>query len=151
MVKELILYPDERINIASADVRKFDKELDSLVRDMKDTIESHNAQGLAAIQIAIPLCVVVAKDPEGNWLELFNPRIIRAKGKSTSTETSLYLPNIKEEIPRHEEITIVYQDRTGKQQSIQAKGSFAYLLQRKIDYVFGGTFANKLDRKKLYL
>ncbi|MEA3456524.1 MAG: peptide deformylase [Campylobacterota bacterium] len=147
MVKELILYPDERINIASADVRKFDDELDRLVQDMKDTIESHDAQGLAAIQIAIPLSAVVVKDSEGDWHEFFNPRILRTSGKTTSKETSLYLPDIEEDIPRHEKITFIYQDRTGKQQSMSAEGKFAFLLQRKFDYTFGGTFANKLDRK----
>ena len=147
MVKELILYPDERINIASADVRKFDDELGILIQDMKDTIEAHDAQGLAAIQIAIPLSAVVAKDPEGNWHEFFNPRIPKVKGKTTSKETSLYLPDIEEEIPRYEKITFIYQDRTGAQHSMSAEGKFGFLLQRKFDYTFGGTFANKLDRK----
>ncbi len=147
MVKELILYPDERINVASADVRNFDEELLNLVQDLKDTIEANHAEGLAAIQLAIPLSVVVAKDPEGNWHEFFNPRILRVSGKTISTETSLYLPDIKEEIPRHEKINFIYQDRTGKQQSMSAEGKFGFLLQRKFDYIFGGTFANKLDRK----
>ena len=147
MVKELILYPDERINIASADVRNFDKELADLVQDLKDTIEANHAEGLAAIQIAVPLSAVVAKDPEGNWHEFFNPRVLRTSGKTISTETSLYLPDIEEEIPRHEKITFIYQDRTGAQHSMSAEGAFGFMLQRKFDYTFGGTFANKLDRK----
>jgi len=147
MVKELILYPDERINIASADVRHFDDELFTLIDDLKDTIESHNAKGLAAIQIAVPLSVVVVKDPEGNWQEFINPRVLKVKGKTTSVETSLYLPNIEEEIPRYEKISFVYQDRTGEQHSMSAAGQYGFLLQRKFDYTFGGTFANKLDRK----
>ena len=147
MVKELILYPDERINIASADVRNFDEGLLDLVQDLKDTIEANHAEGLAAIQIAIPLSAVVAKDPEGNWHEFFNPRILKARGKTTSKETSSSFRNIEEEIPRHEKITFIYQDRTGAQQSMSAEGEFGFLLQRKFDYTFGGTFANKLDRK----
>jgi peptide deformylase len=147
MIKDLILYPDERINIASADVRHFDNELFTLIDDMKDTIESHKAKGLAAIQLAVPRSVVVVKDPEGNWQEFINPRILKVKGKTTSLETSLYLPNIEEEIPRHEKISFIYQDRTGKQHSMSAEGEFGFLLQRKFDYTFGGTFANKLDRK----
>ena len=109
MVKELILYPDERINIASADVRHFNSELFELIDDLKDTIESHNAKGLAAIQIAIPLSVVVVKDPNGNWQEFINPRVLKVKGEATSIETSLYMPNIEEEIPRHKKITFIYQ------------------------------------------
>jgi peptide deformylase len=147
MVKELLLYPDERINIASADVRHFNDELFTLIDDLKDTIEANNIQGLAAIQIAVPLSVVVVKDPDGNWQEYMNPRILKVKGKTTSLETSAYLPNIEEEIPRHEEISFIYQDRTGAQHSMQAKGKYGFLLQRKFDYTFGGTFANKLDKK----
>ncbi len=146
MVKELILYPDEQINIASADVRKFDAELLDLVQDLKDTAEAHQAEGLAAIQIAIPLSVVIAKDPEGNWHEFFNPRILKTSGKTTSLETSLYMPGVEEEIPRHDKITFIYQDRTGQQHSMSAEGKFSFLLQRKFDYIFGGTFANRLDR-----
>ena len=147
MVKELITYPDERINIASVDVRRFDEELFTLIDDMKDTIEANNAQGLAAIQMAITLSVVLVKDENGEWLELINPRILKVSGKTTSKETSLYLPNIEEEIPRHEKISLIYQDRTGEQHSIKAEGEFGFMLQRKIDYTFGGTFANKLDKK----
>jgi len=147
MVKELITYPDERINIASVDVRRFDDELFTLIDDMKDTIEANNAEGLAAIQIAITLSVVVVKDKDGNWLEFINPRILKVSGKTTSKETSLYLPNIEEEIPRHEKISFIYQDRTGEQHSMKAEGEFGFMLQRKFDYTFGGTFANKLDKK----
>jgi len=147
MVKELLRYPDERINIASADVRHFDTELFQLIEDMKDTIEAHKLEGLAAIQIGIPLSVVVVKDPHGNWQEFINPRVLKVKGKATSLETSAYLPNIKEKIPRYEEISFVYQDRTGVQNSMRSTGHYGFLLQRKFDYTFGGTFANKLDRK----
>jgi len=147
MVQELIVYPDERINIASVDVRHFDDDLFTIIDDLKDTIEANNAQGLSAIQIAISLAIVVVKDRDGNWLEFMNPRILRVEGKATSTETSLYLPNITEEIPRYERISFVYQDRTGKQHSMKAEGEFGFLLQRKFDYTFGGTFANKLDKE----
>jgi len=147
MVKELLRYPDERINIASADVRHFNSELFELIEDMKETIEANRLEGLAAIQIAIPLSVVIVKDPNGHWQEFINPRILKVKGMATSLETSAYLPNIEEEIPRHEEISFIYQDRTGAQHSMQAKGTYGFLLQRKFDYTFGGTFANKLDRK----
>jgi len=147
MIQELIRYPDERINITSADVRNFNEEVDKLVQDMKDTIEANNSEGLAAIQIAIPLSVVVAKDTHGDWHTFCNPRILKTAGRTISLERSLYMPDIEEEIPRHEQITFIYQDRMGKQHSMTVSGHFSYLLQRKFDYTFGGTFANKLDRK----
>jgi peptide deformylase len=148
MIKELIIYPDERINIASADVRNFDDSLMELIQDLKDTIEANNAQALAAIQLAIPLSVVVAKDKNGEYLEFINPRIIKTKERVISTESSLYMPNIEEDIPRYNQITFIYQDKTGAQKSMSAEGDFAFLLQRKFDYTFGGTFANKLNYKE---
>ena len=147
MIQEIITYPDERINIASADVRHFDENLLKLIQDLKDTIEAHNAQGISAIQIAVARAVVVVKNEQGEWLELINPRIIKSEGRTTSKETSLYLPEINEEIPRYEKITVVYQDINGEQCSMVAEDEFGFLIQRKIDYIFGGTFANKLDKK----
>ncbi len=147
MIRDIIAYPDERINIASADVRHFDAELISLIEDLQDTIEAHRTQGLAAIQIAVARSVVVVKNEQGEWLEIINPRVIKHEGKTISKESTLYLPDILEEIPRYEKITFVYQDRTGAQHSMSAEGAFGFLLQRKIDYLFGGTFANKLDKQ----
>ena len=140
--------PDERINIASADVRNFDDSLIELVQDLKDTIQANNAKGLAAIQIAISLSLVVIKDPNGKYLEFINPRIIKTKERVISTESSLYMPNIEEDIPRYNKIKFIYQDRHGDQHSMSAEGDFAFLLQRKFDYIFGGTFANKLNQKE---
>ncbi|SFZ99092.1 Peptide deformylase [hydrothermal vent metagenome] len=148
MIKEILIYPDERINIGSGNVRFFDEELWELIEDMKETAEANNTKGLTAIQLAVPLAVVIAKDENNNWIELINPRIIRHEGNVISTETTTYLPNVTEDIPRFEKISIVYQDRNGEQQNMMAEGNFGFLLQRKIDYIFGGTFMNKLDKKE---
>ncbi len=147
MIQEIICFPDERINIASADIRDFDETLWELIDDLKDTAEAHHAQGIAAIQIAIPRSVVIAKTPDGEWVECINPRIIKTKNRSLSPESTLYLPDVIEDIPRYEKITLIYQDRYGTQRSLNAEGEFARLLQRKIDYTFGGTLANRLDKK----
>ncbi len=148
MVEEIITFPDDRINIGSANVRFFDEELWEFIDNLKETAEAHNAPGLAAIQVAVPLAVVVVKTPQKEWLELCNPRIIRHKGRALSTETTLYLPNVVEQIPRFEWISIVYEDRYGKQHTMTAEKHFAYLLQRKIDYIFGGTFMDRVDKKE---
>ena len=149
MIEELVVYPDKRIEIPSPDVRKFDKTLEQIIQNLKDTIEHHNAEGLAAIQCAIPAAVVVVKKEDGSYLELVNPRILSSEGKVESVETTLYLPGVTETVPRYEKIKLIYQDREGKQQSMDVDGKLSLLLQRKIDYVYGGSFATKLaDTKK---
>ena len=49
MVKELVVYPDDRI-MACTDVRDFkDESLPRLIQDMKDTMEANGLDALAAI------------------------------------------------------------------------------------------------------
>jgi peptide deformylase len=146
MVRELVVFPDERINIASADIRVFDESLFELLEDLKDTIEANDAEGLAAIQIGTPSPVVVIKTDDG-YLELINPRVLRKSGSVSSAEKTLYLPGIERTIERYETISIIYQDRYGEQRAMKAAGSLSLLIQRKFDYVFGGSFAGKMDHK----
>ena len=148
MVQELVTYPDDRINLVSADVRVFDEELYSLIDDMKDTIEAHSADGLAAVQIGNPSSVVVIKDANGEYLEFINPRIIRKKGSVQSVERTLYLPDTERTINRYESISLIYQDRESNQQSMKADGALSLLIQRKFDYVFGGSFVTKMKPKE---
>ncbi len=147
MIRELVTYPDDRINLVSADVRVFDEELSALIEDLKDTLEANRAEGLAAIQIGTPQSVVIIKDEQGEYLELINPRIIRKKGSVESVERTLYLPDTERTINRYETISLVYEDREGNQQSLKAEGAFSLLLQRKFDYVFGGSFVTKMNPK----
>ncbi|MEA1919385.1 MAG: peptide deformylase [Campylobacterota bacterium] len=152
MLYDLVTYPDDRINLVSADVRVFDEEIAELIDNMKETIEANDADGLAAIQIGFPVSVVVIKDDNGKYLEFLNPRILNKKGSVSSLERTLYLPDTEHTINRYERISLVYQDRTGKQHSLKAYGKLALLIQRKFDYLFGGSFVTKLnakDRKNL--
>lgn len=149
MIEELVVYPDKRIEIPSPDVRKFDETLAQIIINLKDTIEHHNAEGLAAMQCAIPAAVVVIKKEDGSYLELINPRILKSEGRVDSVETTLYLPGVTETVPRYEKIKLIYQDAKGEQQSMDVGGKLSLVIQRKIDYIYGGSFATKLaDTKK---
>jgi peptide deformylase len=148
MVEELVVYPDKRIEIPSPDVREFGPKLAQIITNLKDTIQHHNAEGLAAMQCAIPAAVVVIKKEDGSYLELINPRILKSEGKVDSVETTLYLPGVTETVPRYEKIKLVYQDREGQQHGMDVDGKLSLLIQRKVDYIYGGSFATKLADKK---
>jgi peptide deformylase len=148
MVKDLVVYPDQRITVIASDVRFFDEELHELLQDMKDTMNAHGADGLAASQIAVPARVIVIKDGEGNELEFINPRLIKGMGAITTSETTLYLPKIKRDIARYEKFTLVYQDRYGKDHSMDFEGVLGVVIQRKLDYTFGSSFAAKFKQKE---
>ena len=148
MIKEIVTYPDERIKITSADVRKFDEELFALIDNMKETMSLRGIDALSAIQIAVPATVVVIHRDDGSFLELINPRIIHTDGTVPSVEETLYLPGIPATLKRYDRIKLIYQDRSGAQKSMEAEGELSIRIQRKIDYTFGGTILDKLEKKE---
>ena len=63
MVREVITYPNKLLRLKSKDVEKFDSELHTLLDDMYDTMIHQKGVGLAAIQVAVPLNVLVINIP----------------------------------------------------------------------------------------
>ena len=59
MIKEVITYPNKLLRLKSKDVEQFDTELHSLLDDMYDTMMAQGGVGLAAIQITVPLNVLI--------------------------------------------------------------------------------------------
>ena len=148
MVKEIIKYPTPPSVEYATDVRVFSENIFQLIEDMKETIEANALEGLAAFQIGSYYNVVVVKNEDGSFLELLNPRLIRAEGKQTTREKTAYFGELSAEVTRYETISIVYQDRYGKDHSLRASGARSVLLQRKLDYTFGATFLQKLSKKE---
>ena len=147
MVKELVVYPDERI-VACTDVRDFkDESLPRLIQDMKDTMEAHNLEALAAIQIAHPFNIVVIKQKDGEYLELINPRILKKEGMFDNKERTAYYPDIELTVPRYEKISLIYETPEGETRSMKVEDPWlSTTIQRKIDYLFGGTPLDKVDK-----
>lgn len=148
MLKDIVRYPSPPSVEYSTDVRVFDETLFSLLEDLKDTINENNLQALAAYQIANQYNVVVVKEEDGSFLELINPRVFNPQGKIETIETTAYFPGLSAKVIRNESISVIYQDRYGKDCSLKASGERAVLLQRKIDYTFGSTFINKLSKEE---
>jgi peptide deformylase len=148
MIKDIVTYPTPPSVEYATDVRVFDNTLFSLIEDLKDTIKQNNLNGLAAYQIGCYFNIIVVKDDAGNFLELINPRLISQNGTITTEETTAYFKNLKANVQRYKNISIVYQTRDGNNKSLKASGKFSVLLQRKIDYTFGSTFINKLSENE---
>jgi len=152
MVKDVMTYPQTPGLGYNVDIRLFNEELFELLQDLKDTIEANNLNALAAFQIGSPKGVVVVKDEEGNFIELVNMRILTREGKVTTRETTAYFPGLSAEIERYAKIKVLYEDREGKQQFLNAEGDLAITIQRKYDYIFGGNIRMRMDEeeKKLF-
>jgi peptide deformylase len=149
MIKEIVIYPDDRINIACTDVRDFkDKDLSNLLEDLKDTIEANNLKALSAIQLGYPYNVFVIKTESG-YDEYINPRILSTEGKFEAVETSSYYPNVTLNVPRYEKLKVIYEDINAKTHHKEITDrEYSSLFQQMFDHLFGGTFLDKVSKEK---
>jgi len=148
MVQQLVIYPDDRVNITCTDVRSFNETLDNVLEDMIDTMDANGLEAMAAIQIAYPYNIVLIKNGD-SYDEYINPRILKNEDLFDSTETTLYYPNVSVTIPRYAKIKLIYEDRRGNPQHVDIDDKkLAATMQRKIDYTFGGNFLDKVDKNR---
>ncbi len=164
MIRDIVVYPDKRLKMISEPVERFDEELHTLLDDMYETMIAKNGVGLAAIQVGVPLRVLIInvpietdseeperQQPRENTLEVINPVILEAEGKTRYQEGCLSVPGYFEEVDRHKKVRIEYQDRHGKKFIIEDDEFLAIALQHEIDHLDGKVFVEKLSilkRKK---
>jgi len=147
MVKELVVYPDNRI-LACTDVRSFKDDSDRLLTDIKDTMKANNLTALSAIQIARPFNVAVIKMDDGSYLELINARILQKEGSFQSKEQTSYFPNITITVPRYKKIKLIYEDKNGNSCHLDIDDEkLSATIQRKLDFLFGGTPLDKVSKE----
>jgi peptide deformylase len=159
MKLSIITYPNRRLKEVSKEVTEFDAKLHIFLDSMYETMMESNGIGLAAIQVAKPIRVLIINLPfnedgeqsRDNLLEVINPKIISSEGSSFYQEGCLSVPGFYEDIERFENIEIEYQDRYGKLHVMEANDLLSIALQHEIDHLDGKLFIEKLSysrRKK---
>ena len=154
----IVTYPDKRLKEISKEISKFDSELHAFLDAMYETMISSNGIGLAAIQVAQPIRVLIINltDEEGNQhkeelLEIINPVITKADGTTFYQEGCLSVPGFYEDVERYETVTLKYCNRHGDECVIEADGLLAVAIQHEMDHLDGKLFIEKLSyarRKK---
>ena len=158
MIREVITYPNKLLRLKSEDVKQFDSELHTLLDDMYDTMMHQGGVGLAAIQIAIPLNVLIINIPnkedikdKNDLIEAINPIITHKDGTQVFTEGCLSVPGFSEDVTRAQHIVIEYFDRDGNKRIMEAEGFLAVAWQHEMEHLAGHLFIENLSiikRKK---
>ncbi len=158
MIREVITYPNKLLRKKSVDVEKFDNELHTLLDDMYESMIHENGVGLAAIQIAIPLNVLIINLPNENdvqekedLIEAINPVITHKDGTQVFVEGCLSVPGFNEEVKRAQHIIVEYFDRNGEKQTMEAEDFLAVAWQHEMEHLEGHLFIENLSflkRKK---
>ncbi len=152
-IKPLITLPDPILREVSKPVEHIDSALQKLADDMLDTMYNAQGVGLAAIQIGIPLRMLVIDvsrdDISKNPLVVINPEILwLSDERNTYKEGCLSIPEYYAEVERPKRLCVRYQDCQGKQTEIETDDLLATCLQHEIDHLNGYLFIDHISKIK---
>lgn len=153
MIRPLIILPDPILRQVSKPVERVDDDLRRLADDMLETMYDAPGIGLAAIQIGLPLQMLVidlAKDDQPKAPQvIINPQIVAHSDEpSVYEEGCLSIPEYYAEVERPASVTVTHLDRDGKKQTIEAEGLLATCLQHEIDHLNGVLFIDHISKLK---
>lgn len=156
-------------------VRKFDKKLEGIIAEMKNTLLATTdpvGVGLAAPQVGLPLAIFQTKPTGKAPVAIYiNPKIIRGSEeekipsfknsskvekkkpkKGKLLEGCLSIPNIWGHVSRKKEITLSWQDEKGKKHKKRFVGFPAVIIQHEMDHLQGILFTKHVmeQNEKLY-
>ena len=172
-IREIIEAPDPLLKTVSRPVEVFDDELKALVSDMFETMYDAPGIGLAAIQVGVPLRLLVIdlqeEDEDAEPEEChahggeahhhqpikYNPRVfVNPEILSPSEDTTIYnegclsVPEIYAEVERPAACRVRWQDLEGKVHEEDMEGMMAICIQHEMDHLEGVLFIDHLSRLK---
>ncbi len=141
------VYPDSALRKPGREVKLFDSDLDSFIKNLWETMLAYDGVGLAASQVGVDLqvCVISWKN---NKLILVNPHIVHAEGEQVGDEGCLSFPGIYEKIRRPLKVQVDALDGEGQPFSIEAEGFLARALCHEIDHLGGRLMIDHLSPLK---
>jgi len=152
-VKTIITEPNKILRQISKPVKKVEKEEQSLMDDMLDTMYAADGIGLAAIQIGVAKRIIVMdiswNKGEKKPMYFVNP-VIRNKDKEKSIyeEGCLSVPNQFAEIERPKKCEVEYLNYEGEKKLLKAEGLLATCIQHEMDHLEGILFIDYLSKLK---
>ena len=152
-LRDIIVLPDKRLRLKSKPVGGIDGNTRKLVEDMFETMYKAPGIGLAAIQVGVPVRLVVMdlskKETETEPRVFVNPEILSpSEEKSTYEEGCLSIPDVHEDVERPARVKVKYLDLDGKAHEEDADGLFATCIQHEVDHLNGVLFIDHISKLK---
>jgi peptide deformylase len=142
----IVLWPDRVLSMPTQRVTDFGPALRELLERMKRALAEAEGIGLAANQIGVGLRVALVIPPEGELMEIINPRITDRRGEALLDEACLSLPGEGEKVQRALEVDVVYQDASGAEHTLTASGRVAHIVQHEVDHLDGRVYVQHLGQ-----
>lgn len=147
---EILHYPDPRLYNQAGPVEQVDDRIRKLVDDMFETMYAAPGIGLAAVQVNVPLrLIVIDMSPDQSQpLCFINPELLDQRGEVELEEGCLSVPGIYEVVPRAEWIRVRALDRDGEIFEMEAEDLLAVCIQHEMDHLDGKLFVDYLSQLK---
>lgn len=167
MILPIRAYGDPVLRKKCDEIDKDYKNLSQLIENMFETMADASGVGLAAPQIGLPIRLFLVnatvfaededyediKDELKDFKKVFiNAQIIEEKGdKFKFNEGCLSIPGVREDVTRHDTITIEYFDENFKKHTETYSDIRARVIQHEYDHIEGILFTDYLSpfKKKL--
>jgi peptide deformylase len=134
-------YPEKILKQKASPVEVIDKELQTLIDDMVETMYAAPGVGLAAPQVGVSKRIAVidisTKGAQMPLLVLINPEVVSKEGCIEFEEGCLSLPGYTAKVERAETMVVRAMDREGKLVEIESEGLLSIALQHEIDHLDG--------------
>lgn len=166
MILPIVAYGDPVLKRKSTYISYEYNDLELLISNMWDTMQHANGVGLAAPQIGLNIRLFIvdatpfAEDPEFAQEEgikefrkvFINAQIHEEFGERWSfNEGCLSIPEIREDVYRHQSIRMTWFDEHFKEHTAEFSGICARIIQHEYDHIEGILFTDRLSplRKRL--
>jgi peptide deformylase len=140
-VYQIVRIGEEILREKAIEVKKINSNIHKLLDNMAETMYAAKGVGLAAPQIGVSKRVAVIDAGEG-LLELINPVIISASGKSVDREGCLSIPNVTGDVERAQKVVVQALNRKGELMEYEAEDLLARAFQHEIDHLEGILFVD---------
>jgi len=151
MIQPIVLYSSNhnilRTKTKQSNIQTDKENLEKLIGDMKDTLQSVGGLGLAANQLGRDESVCLVKLGD-NLLTMINPQITSRGGeKKTSIEGCLSLPDITAKVERDEIISVKFINPNAEwsEQEIQVEFPNSVVVQHEVDHLQGKLMIDNLS------
>jgi peptide deformylase len=155
MILPIVAFGTPVLKQKAQDISADYPNLNDLISNMFQTMYNANGVGLAAPQVGLSIRLFIVdatpfadEEPhlKGFKKTFINAQIIEETGETWSfNEGCLSIPEIREDINRHESLTISYYDENWKHHEETYNGLAARIIQHEYDHIEGKLFIDKLS------
>lgn len=157
-LRKIVTLPEPVLKRKARAVTKFDKDLQTLLEDMVETMRDAPGVGLAAPQIGLSERIIVVEyyqreedeeneeAPKKVWA-MINPEIVKSSEETLlGVEGCLSIPGLVGEVERHAAVQVKGLNKHGKPMKVKAEGWLARIFQHEIDHLNGVLFTERATR-----